>query len=242
MEIISSEEYVSPTYLNGLKAGLPIALGYFVVSFTFGMTACLNGFTPFEAIFMSMTNVTSAGQFAGMNLLVSGTKYMELLLTVSIINIRYLLMSTALSQKISPMPLYQKLVLAFGITDETFTVASVKVETITFRYFMGLITLPYIGWSAGTFFGSLMDNFLNPNMQHSAAIALYCMFIALVVPPIKHHKNIRVVVLITIGFRLFLLLFPLTNHLSSGYAIILSACLGALTGAYIDCKKLKEVH
>lgn len=152
MENMTSNEYISPTYTNGLKAGIPIALGYLVVSFTFGMTACLNGFTLYEAVFMSMSNVTSAGQFAGMNLLIFGTHYSELLLTVSIINIRYLLMSTALSQKISrTMPLLQKLILAFGVTDETFTVASVEVETVTFPYFMGLVSLPYLGWSMGTF-------------------------------------------------------------------------------------------
>ncbi|WZL80085.1 AzlC family ABC transporter permease [Vallitaleaceae bacterium 9-2] len=243
MQNMTSNEFVTPTYMNGLKAGFPIALGYLVVSFTFGMTACLNGFTLYEAVFMSMTNVTSAGQFAGMNLLISGTKYVELLLTVSIINIRYLLMSTALSQKISrTMPLYQKFILAFGVTDETFTVASVEVETITFPYFMGLVTLPYLGWSGGTFFGSLMDTFLNPDMQHAAAIALYCMFIALVLPPMKHHKNIRHVVFATMLIRLTMLLLPVVNQLSSGYAIILSACIGAFYGAYLEHKTSTEVN
>jgi predicted branched-subunit amino acid permease len=242
MQNRSSSTFVSPTYINGLKAGFPIALGYLVVSFTFGMTACLSGFTIFEAVFMSMSNVTSAGQFAGMNLLITGTKYTELLLTVGIINIRYLLMSTALSQKIPlGMPLYQQLIMAFGVTDETFTVASVEVETVTFSYFMGLITLPYLGWSAGTFFGSLMDIFLSPSMQSSAAIALYCMFIALVVPPMKHQASIRKVVFVTMFIRLMMLILPIVNQISSGYSIIIAACIGALYGAYRDSKQKKEV-
>lgn len=239
-EEFSSSEYVSPTFINGLKAGIPIGLGYLVVSFTFGMTACLGGFTYYEALFMSMTNVTSAGQFAGMQLINQTAPYLELMITVAIINIRYLLMSTALSQKLDlNMSLSKRMILSFGVTDETFSVASVEVETVTFSYFMGLLSIPYIGWALGTLLGSLMDNLLNPAMQSAASIALYCMFIALVLPPSKHHKDIRLVVVITIIIRLIMTFVPILNTISSGYSIILSACLAALIGAYIY-KDIKE--
>jgi len=233
-EKLTSTEYVSPTFSNGLKAGIPIGLGYLVVSFTFGMTACLGGFNYIEALFMSMTNVTSAGQFAGMQLINAGSPYLEIMITVGIINIRYLLMSTALSQKINTnMPIIKRLIISFGITDETFSVASVEVETVTFNYFMGLISIPYLGWALGTLLGSLMDNLLNPAMQSAASIALYCMFIALVLPPSKHHKDIRLVVILTMIIRLIMTITPLLNQISSGYSIIISACIAALIGGLI---------
>lgn len=241
-EKIASSEYVSPTFTNGLKAGIPIGLGYLVVSFTFGMTACLGGFSYFDALFMSMTNVTSAGQFAGMQLINTGAPYLEIMVTVAIINIRYLLMSTALSQKLDPtMSLIKRMILSFGVTDETFSVASVEVETVTFRYFMGLISIPYLGWALGTLLGSLMDNLLNPAMQSAASIALYCMFIALVLPPSKHHKDIRFVVLLTIIIRLIVTFTPILKNISSGYSIILSACIAALIGGFIYKDVSKEV-
>ena len=241
-EQLSSTEYVEATFSNGLKAGLPIGLGYLVVAFTFGMTACLGGFSYFDALFMSMTNVTSAGQFAGMQLINSGAPYLEIMVTVAIINIRYLLMSTALSQKLDrQMSLLKRMILSFGVTDETFSVASVEVEVVTFRYFMGLISLPYIGWALGTLLGSLMDNLLNPAMQSAASIALYCMFIALVLPPSKHHKDIRFVVILTIIIRLIMTLTPGLNLISSGYSIIVSACVAALIGGYIYKEEPLEV-
>lgn len=240
-ENIRSNEYVAATFLNGLKAGIPISLGYIVVSFTFGMTACLGGFSFYDALIMSMTNVTSAGQFAGMQLINMSAPYIELIITVAIINIRYLLMSTALSQKIDTnMSLGKRMVLSFGITDETFSVASVEVETVTFPYFMGLISLPYLGWSLGTLLGSLMDNLMNPSMQSAASIALYCMFIALVLPPSKHHKDIRFVVVLTIIIRLIVTFMPILKDISQGYSIILSACIAALIGAFIYHKPIES--
>ncbi len=243
MEHLTSNEYVEATYINGLKAGIPIALGYIVVSFTFGMTACLHGFTFFEAMFMSMTNLTSAGQFAGMQLITAGAPYLEMMVTVFIINIRYLLMSTALSQKINPkLSTVKRLLLSFGITDETFSVASVEVETVTFRYFIGLVTLPYWGWALGTLLGSLMDNVLNPDMQSAASIALYCMFIALVLPPSKHHHDIRFVVITTIIVRLILIFTPMLDRISAGYSMILAACIASFIGALRYHDKKEAYH
>jgi predicted branched-subunit amino acid permease len=232
LEVTEDIDYVKPTFKNGLKAGIPIGLGYLVVSFTFGMTACLAGFTPFEAVFMSMSNVTSAGQFAGMQLINANATYIELMLTVGVINIRYLLMSTILSQQLSPkITLLQRFILSFGITDEVFSVALVEVKEVTFNYFLGLFTFPFVGWSLGTLFGALMDNLLTPQMQSAASIALYCMFIALVLPPSKHHKDIRFVVICTILLRIIVSVTPFIKNISSGYSIILSAVIAAFIGA-----------
>lgn len=222
----------SATFKNGLKHGIPIALGYLVVSFTYGMMATMGGLPPYEAILISMTSLTSAGQFAGTNIMIQSGTYLEILISMIIINSRYMLMSTSLSQKITEhMPLWKKLILSFGITDETFTVASVEVEEVTFEYFLGLMTLPYFGWALGTLIGSLMDNILSPAMENAASIALYCMFIALFIPPTKHKRSIRFVVLLTIALSSFLFYSPLFSAITPAYKIIIAAVVSSLIAA-----------
>lgn len=232
----------APTYINGLKSGVPIALGYFLVSFTFGMTGSLMGMNPIDLIIMSMTNLTSAGQFAGTSLILSGASYLEIFTTVGIINIRYTLMSTAISQKLEQhLPLYKRLILAFGITDETFTLAMVDVKNISFAYFSGLVTLPYIGWGSGTALGALSDNLMSDELQSAASIALYCMFIALVMPPSKHKKDIRFVCLLTVAIRVLMTITPIIQDISAGYSIIIAAILAAFISAVRFSESSEEI-
>lgn len=230
---MNQQTYATANFTTGLKHGIPIALGYFVVSFTFGMMATMNGLSPFETILISMTSLTSAGQFAGTNIMIAGGTYMELLLSMLVINSRYALMAASLSQKLAHMPLWKKLVLSAGLTDETFSVASVEVEKVTFSYFIGLVTLPYLGWASGTALGSFMDNILTAPMQNAASIALYCMFIALVIPPAKHSSPVRNVVILTIIISCFLFYLPLFSSISAGYKIIISAIISSLIGAFL---------
>lgn len=233
IETIESTEYTTANYKNGLIAGIPIGLGYLFVSFTFGMTAILAGLTPYEALLMSASNCTSAGQLAGVNLLVGQSNYLELLVTVSIINSRYFLMSTSLSQKLHPsMTFLKRLIISFGMTDEVFAVNSVEVKDVTFSFFMGVFTFPFIGWSLGTLSGALVDNLMNEPMQHAASIAMYCMFIALVLPPSKHHKDIRFVVVLTLIFRVLFATLPFLNQISEGYTIILCGIFASLIGSF----------
>ena len=134
-------------YFTGVKDGLPIGLGYLSVSFAFGIIAFQCGLNIFQSVLISFTNLTSAGQFAGVNILAAGGTLLELALTTFIINIRYMLMSFSLSQKIEERtPWYQRAILSFGITDEIFAVASQRKMDFNFTYFMGLMTLPVIGW------------------------------------------------------------------------------------------------
>lgn len=221
-----------PTYVQGLKHGIPTALGYFVVSFTFGMMASLGGLSPFHATLISMTSLTSAGQFAGLNILLAGGGYLELIVSMLVINSRYMLMSTALSQKIEAgMALWKKMLIAAGVTDENFSIAMVEVETVTFRYFLGVMTLPYLGWTFGTLSGTLMDNLLSPPMQNAASIALYCMFIALFVPPAKEQAPVRQVVFISIALSVAMYYMEVFDAVSIGYKILIAAVSGALYGA-----------
>lgn len=231
-----------PTFSQGIKHGIPIALGYFVVSFTYGMMATLGGLSPWEAILISMTNLTSAGQFAGTNILIAGGSYLEIILSMLVINSRYALMSASLSQRLSPrIPLIKKSMMSFGITDETFTVASVEAEEVTFPYFMGLITLPYWGWAFGTITGAFTDNLMSAEMQNAASIALYCMFIALFIPAAKKHHAERFVVVITAVISCFLFYVPFFTFISNGYKIIIAAVISSLITAKTFTIKKEDV-
>lgn len=221
-----------PTYLTGLKHGVPTALGYFVVSFTFGMIAHLGGLSAFYALLISMTSLTSAGQFAGLNILFAGGGFTELTIAMIVINSRYSLMATAMSQKLAQgTTLLQKALMSIFITDENFAVAMVEVEQITWQYYLGVATLPYLGWSLGTLLGALVDNLLSPPMQNAASIALYCMFIALFIPPAKEETPIRQVIIVTLIISVFFYYMPLFTFMSTGYKIMLAAILGSIYGA-----------
>lgn len=224
--------YKNPTYLLGLKHGVPTSLGYFIVSFTFGMMASMGGLSVFDATLISMTSLTSAGQFAGINIMFEQGTYLELIISMIVINSRYMLMATAMSQKLAKgTGLLKKMLMSIFITDENFAVAMVEVETITFSYYLGVATLPYIGWTAGTFFGAYMDNLMSVPLQNAASIALYCMFIALFIPPFREQKSIRDVVLVTIAVGLLLYYVPVFGMISVGYRVLIAAIVGALFGA-----------
>ncbi|MBR4950121.1 MAG: AzlC family ABC transporter permease, partial [Clostridia bacterium] len=171
-------------FKSGLKDGIPIALGYLSVSFTFGILAAASGLDAPIAILISMTNMTSAGQLAGLNIMMAGGGVIELILSQLVINMRYALMSISLSQKFdSKTSRLKKSLLAFGNTDEVFAVSMSKKEDINGKYFFGLMLLPYIFWSLGTILGSLSGNILPESIISALSIALYAMFIAIIIPP-----------------------------------------------------------
>lgn len=234
-------------FFEGIKHGTPAALGYLVVSFTFGMIAGLGGISPFYATLISLTSLTSAGQFAGINIMIADGTYLELIISMIVINSRYLLMSTALSQKLAKyMPLWKKLIIANFITDEHFSVAMVEAETIHFSYYIGIASIPYVTWSLGTYLGATMDSLLPLPLQNAASIALYCMFIALIVPAAKSDSPTRQVVGITIIVGILLYYVPLFQSISGGYKVLIAAVSGALYGAIrhpiIDDKILDDAE
>ncbi|MGL4344591.1 MAG: AzlC family ABC transporter permease [Cellulosilyticaceae bacterium] len=220
-------------FKRGLKQGMPIALGYFPVSFTFGIMAASGGISPAMATIISLTNFTSAGQFAGTNLMLVGSPLVEIAVTTFVINIRYMLMSIALSQKLVPMSLLKKMVLAFGITDETFALASLEPEKLSFMQMLGIIVGPYIGWTLGTFSGAFASSLLPQAMQNAMGIALYGMFIALIVPEMKKSRPVLLVVLMTIAVSLVIWFVPLFSPLTSGWKIIITTVLGSMLGAWL---------
>ena len=222
----------------GLRRGLPIALGYIPVSFTFGLVAVRGGLPAWVAVLISLTNLTSAGQFAGTSLIIAGAALFEITITTLVINLRYLLMSLSLSQKLSTtLSLPQRAVMAFGITDETFSVASLEEQEVTFPYMLGLISGPYCGWGLGTAFGALICSVLPGNLQEALGITLYAMFIALLVPNVKRSQAALVVALLAIGISSCFTWLPVLNQISDGWSIIVATVTACLVGAALFPRK-----
>ena len=228
-------------YRYGFRKGLPIGAGYITVSFAFGVMAVGKGLTPLLAVFISLTNLTSAGQFAGTNLLVEGAGILEIALTVFVINLRYMLMSLALSQKLQTgTGLFKRLVFGFGITDETFAVAVTETHKISAEYLFGLITAPIIGWTFGTALGAFASGILPPALQSAMGIALYAMFIAIIVPPAKKSKPVVFVLALSILLSCTLHSLRIFDFISDGFQIIISTVLSAAAAALLFPVENKE--
>ena len=219
---------------RGIRDGIPIAVGYFSVSFTFGMMAVQSGISPFHAVLISLLNLTSAGPFAGLTVIVSNASLMEMALTQLVVNIRYALMSVSLSQKLDDsVKMRSRLLIAYGNTDEIFAVASSKPGTVGAKYLYGLILLPVLGWVGGTLAGAVASTLLPGTVISALGVALYGMFIAIVVPPAKEHKEVRTVVLIALLLSCAFYYLPVLRQVSSGFMIIICTVAAAAVGAVL---------
>ena len=220
-------------YKRGLVAGIPIALGYLSVSFTFGIIAISAGFTWWEATLISMTTVTSAGQFSGIQTMSFPGLWLDMLISQLTINVRYSFMSIALSQKLNKrFSGICRWIMGFMITDEIFAVA-VSNETVTRSFFAGLSTLPYIGWSLGTLLGALLGNVLPASVMSALGLAIYGMFIAIVVPDMKKERPIILAVLIAAGLSTAFTYVPYLKDISSGISISICAIISAAVIAFV---------
>ena len=228
-------------FIRGIKRGFPICLGYIPVSFTFGLIAVKMGFSPVQATIISLTNMASAGQFAGIRLIEGGAPYIELIITTFVINLRYFLMSLSLSQKVAPdMPFYKRAVMAYCITDEVFALSAMEPEEVSFPFFGGLMLTPILGWTSGTLLGAVASGLLSPMIQGCMGIALYCMFIAIIIPPARKSRKVALAVVVAAFLSCMFKYVPGLNELSKvgggGWAIITAAILGAAI-----CASIKEV-
>lgn len=221
-------------YKRGLLDGLPIALGYLSVSFAFGISAARVGLSTLQAVLISMLNVTSAGQLAGLNLMAAGAGLTELALTQLTINLRYALMSLSLSQKLDgSMTLPHRLLLSFCNTDEVFAVASRQKGTVGKAYLYGLTNGPFLGWTLGTLLGAVAGNILPSFVSDALGIAIYGMFIAIILPPFRRDRQVRAVILLAAGLSCLLTLAPVFSFLSDGFRIILCAVSASCVGAWL---------
>ena len=221
-------------FLKGLRHGVPIGLGYLSVSFTFGMKAVGDGLTAVQAVMISLMNLTSAGQFAGLPLMVGGASMIEMALTQLIINLRYALMSLSLGQKLDgTMTTLRRMIFSFANTDEIFAVASSQPGRVGNTYLYGLMLAPMIGWSTGTLLGAVAGQLLPAFVRSALGVAIYGMFLAIILPPARKEKPVRVVVLIAVVLSLCFRYIPLLNTLSSGFVIIICAVAASSLGAWL---------
>ena len=226
-------------FTNGLRDGIPIALGYFSVSMAFGLTAAMLGFPVWSAVLISLTNVTSAGQAAAIQIMAHLGKLLEIAITTLIINMRYFLMSLSVSQKAdSSMSVLKRMAVSFGITDEVFAVSMRRQKPLTASYMAGLILLPVIGWTSGTFAGSIATNILPPEISAAMGIALYGMFIAIIIPPARDNKNVLFAVSLAIVAGFLFAYAPVLKNISSGWAtIIITVAVSSFAATFMPVKE-----
>lgn len=230
------------SFQKGFTDGLPIGLGYLSVSFSFGILAAKAGLNIWQATLISMTNLTSAGQFAGLTIMTTGGSIIEMMLSQFIINLRYALMSISMSQHVDKtMNLPRRLFYGEFHTDEIYAVSMGRPEKLGNKYFLGVIIAPYIGWALGTFLGALCGEIMPAVITGALGVALYGMFIAIVVPPMKHSFKVTVVVLIAVILAVCFKYVPCLSGVTPGFAIIICAIVASLVGAvFFPIEEQKE--
>jgi len=217
---------------KGVRHGIPIALGYLSVSFAFGMKAVGDGLTWLQAVLISATNLTSAGQMAGLPLMTGGASLTEMALTQLTINLRYGLMSLSLGRKLDgSMGTLQRLIFSFANTDEIFAVASSQPGKVGKRYLYGLMLTPFLGWTLGTLLGGVAGTLLPDFVRSALGIAIYGMFLAIILPPARERRPVRFVVICAVALSMCFRWVPGLNRISGGFAIILCAVISAAAGA-----------
>lgn len=228
-------------YKNGLRDGIPIALGYFAVAFTLGIVAKKAGLTPFQAGLAAALTNASAGGYAAFTLMGAGAGYLELAMTELVVNARYLLMSCALSQKLPPQTsLLHRSLVAFDVTDEIFGISvSVKGPLNPF-YNYGAMTVAIPGWALGTVFGVITGNVLPARLVSALGVGLYGMFLAIIIPPARRSRIIAALVLIAMAASLAFAKLPLLSSISEGLRVIILTVVLSLGAALLFPVKEEE--
>ena len=222
------------TFREGFRDGIPIGLGYLSVSFGFGIAVAAAGLSPLIALLISMTNETSAGQKAGLDIIVAHGAIIEMVLTQFIINLRYSLMGISLSQRLDQsFTTPWRMLLSFSITDEIFAVASTKQHKGGVKYFAGLSSAPYLGWALGTLLGALAGTLLPDVVRGSLGLMLYGMFIAIIIPPARRERGVLFAVCVAVGLSCIFYYVPAFSFLSGGFALIISAVVAAALAALL---------
>lgn len=229
-------------YTLGIRRGLPVGLGYFSVSFGFGAMAVSKGLSVAQATLISASNLTSAGQFAGLTTIVENSGLWMMILTQLIINSRYALMSLALSQRMGEkIGLLPRLLIAFFNTDEIFALAMAREAPLTVPFLLGLGTLPFIGWTLGTLCGALAGSILPLSIRTALGVMLYGMFVAIVVPPAKKNRDVFVAVVLALIFSSLFSWTPGLKTVSPGLSIVVcTVAAAAICAGLFPVKEERE--
>lgn len=222
------------TFRKGLIDGLPIGIGYLSVAFAFGIFAVGSGLRIFDALLLSMTNLTSAGQFAAVPIMAAGGLLSELALSQLVINLRYALMSISLSQKLDKsVRLLDRFLIAFFNTDEIFAVASSQRESVGRRYLYGLALTPFLGWSLGTLLGAVAGDVLPAIITDALGLAIYGMFFAILLPAARHRGSVAVCILLSAALGCVFYYVPVLSTIPKGFVTIICAVIAAAVMALI---------
>lgn len=228
-------------YKKGLRDGVPIALGYFAVAFTLGIMAKKSGLTPFEAMLTAALTNASAGGFAGFELIGANAPYIEMVIMQIIVNARYLLMSCALSQKISPKTsLLHRCIIAFDVTDEVFGISIAQKGDLNPFYNYGAMSIVIPSWALGTYFGVVMGNVLPVKLVSALSVGLYGMFLAIIIPPARKNPVIAGIIIISFALSLAFSVLPILCDISSGVRVIILTVVISLLAAILFPLKEEE--
>ncbi len=219
-------------FISGMTAGIPIGLGYLSVSFGFGIAAVRLGISAFNAFIISLTNLTSAGQAQGIEVIATNGTLIEMAIVQLVINLRYALMGISLSQNLDPkFTLRHRFIAAYGITDEIFAICSTRKKPVTPSFMYGVIIVSTFGWTLGTYLGAVAGEILPSELISAMGIMLYGMFIAIIVPPAAEKRSILIVVVFASG--LSVLCKYLLPFLSGGFTVIICGIAASLLGALL---------
>ena len=221
-------------YTLGIRRGLPVGLGYFSVSFGFGAMAVSKGLSVAQATLISASNLTSAGQFAGLTTIVENSGLWMMILTQLIINSRYALMSLALSQRMGQeIGLLPRLLIAFFNTDEVFALAMAREHGLTVPFLYGLGLLPMVGWVSGTLFGALAGSILPLSIRTALGVMLYGMFIAIIIPPAKKERPVAIAALLALMLSSLFAWVPALQKAPKGTPIVICTVAAAALCAWL---------
>lgn len=222
-------------YKSGLHDGIAVALGYFAVSFTFGMAAATDGLGILQAALISLTNVTSAGQFSGLGIIAAGGTYIEIALTQLVINLRYCLMSFSLAQKLDRSASgWHRYLMAYSVTDEIFALDASLDGSLSPAYHYGITSAAVPGWVLGTIAGAVSGNLLPAFIISALGVAIYGMFLAIIIPPSRKDRTILIVVLSAMGLSYLFSVLPALQKVTSGFVIIITTVVIAGIAAVLN--------
>ena len=228
-------------YRDGMRLGIPVCVGYFSVSFGFGAMAVSQGLTVWQAVLISATNLTSAGQFAGLTVIAAGALLLEMILTQLVINSRYALMSLALGQRLGPkVGVGPRLAAAFFNTDEIFALGMARQGTLMVPFFLGAGTVAALGWTGGTLMGAIAGSLLPLSVRMALGALLYGMFIAIVIPQARQEKPMLICMVLALVFSCLFTWVPGLKTISAGLAIVICTVAAAALCAWLFPLEDKE--
>lgn len=229
-------------FFEGVKSGIPIALGYFAVSFSLGITARNAGVTPLQSMIISLLCNASAGEYAGFTVISTAATYIEMAIMIFIANARYILMSCALSQKLSPsLKLGHKLLMGFDLTDELFAISLARPGYLNPLYFYGAAVISIPAWASGTALGAVAGDIIPEALVNALSVALYGMFLVVIIPPAKKNKVIALIISVCFILSYLFNRLEFFSGISSGTKTIILTIIISVAAALLFPVKEEEV-